>query len=114
MLARISARSKQRSAWDGLERSVIRHLDGHSGGLRLRLKPAPSERAREPHSYRITPRFGIQVNGHLIWRISSRKSGFQLAALRRDLTLFLSLFARTKPRAKRRTTAMFFAPWPVR
>lgn len=59
-------------------------------------------------------RFGIQVNGHLSWRISSRKSGFQLAALRRDLTLPLRLFARTRPRAKRRTTAMFFAPWPVR
>ena len=59
-------------------------------------------------------RHGIQVNGHWSCRISSRNCGFQLALLRRVLTLPLRLLARTRPRAKRRTAAMFFAPWPVR
>src|SRR5712691_4850736 len=62
----------------------------------------------------VRPRYGIQVNAHLSWRIWSRKSGLQLAVLRRVLTLPLVLLARTRPRAKRRTMAMFLAPWPVR
>ena len=59
-------------------------------------------------------RHGIQVNGHLSWRISSRNFGSQPAHFRRVLTLPLALLARTRPRAKRLTTAMFLAPWPVR
>jgi class 3 adenylate cyclase len=60
------------------------------------------------------PRQGIQVNGHLSCRTWRRNSGFQLALLRRVLTLPLDLLARTRLRAKRRTAAMFLAPWPVR
>jgi hypothetical protein len=59
-------------------------------------------------------RLGIQVNGQLIWSSLRRNSGSQLADLRRVFTLPLVLSARTRPRAKRRTTAMFLAPWPVR
>src|SRR5712691_7540963 len=60
------------------------------------------------------PRHGIQVNVYLSWRISSKNLGSQLALLRRVLTLPLRLLARTRPRAKRRTMAMFLAPCPVR
>ena len=60
------------------------------------------------------PRHGFQVNGHFICRISRRKSVFQLADFLRVLTLPLDLLARTRPSAKRRTTAMFLAPWPAR
>src|SRR3954467_5509424 len=59
-------------------------------------------------------RLGIQVNGQLIWSSLRRNFGSQLADLRRVFTLPLVLSARTRPRAKRRTTAMFLAPWPVR
>src|SRR6266436_10446468 len=59
-------------------------------------------------------RQGIRVNVYLIWRISSRNLGSQPALLRRVLTLPLRLLARTRPRAKRRTMAMFLAPCPVR
>src|SRR5205809_2980648 len=59
-------------------------------------------------------RSGFQVNDHLIWRIVRRKFGSQPADFRRVLTLPLCLLARTRPRAKRRTTAMFLAPDPVR
>ena len=62
----------------------------------------------------MSARHGIQVNGHLSWRISSRNFGSQPAHFRRVLTLPLALLARTRPRAKRLTTAMFLAPWPVR
>src|SRR6202035_2579524 len=58
----------------------------------------------------LSPRHGIQVNGHLSGRISRRKAGFQPAFLRRVLTLPFDLLARTRPRAKRRT----LAPWAVR
>src|ERR1700741_1822226 len=61
-----------------------------------------------------TARYGIRVNAHLIWRISKRNSRFQPARLRRVLTLPLVLLGRTRLRAKRRTTAMFLAPLPVR
>src|SRR5712671_2240384 len=59
-------------------------------------------------------RHRIQVNGYLSWRISSRNLGSQPARFRRVLTLPLHLLARTRPRAKRRTMAMFLAPCPVR
>src|ERR1019366_5783672 len=59
-------------------------------------------------------RLGIQVNGHLSCRIWRRKPGFQPALLRRVLTLPFDLLARTRPRTKRRITAMFLAPWPAR
>src|SRR5258708_529610 len=59
-------------------------------------------------------RHGIRVNGYLSWRISSRNLGSQPALLRRVLTLPFRLLARTSPRAKRRTMAMFLAPCPVR
>ena len=62
----------------------------------------------------LVSRHGIQVNGHLSWRISSRNFGSQPAHFRRVLTLPLALLARTRPRAKRLTTAIFLAPWPVR
>ena len=42
------------------------------------------------------------------------KSGFQLAIFRRVLTLPFDFSARTRPRAKRRTMAIFLAPCPVR
>jgi hypothetical protein len=60
------------------------------------------------------PRPGFQVNGHFICRIWRRKSVFQLADFLRVLTLPLDLSARMRPSEKRRTTAMFLAPWPVR
>src|SRR5262249_6624669 len=59
-------------------------------------------------------RHGIRVNGYLSWRISSRNLGCEPARFRRVLTLLLDLLARTRPRAKRRTMAMFLAPCPVR
>src|SRR5450830_1581902 len=59
-------------------------------------------------------RLGIQVNGHLSCRIWRRKPGFQPALLRRVLTLPFDLLDRTRPRTKRRITAMFLAPWPAR
>src|SRR5260370_29707477 len=69
-------------------------------------------RQREPRPR--PPRHRIQVNGYLSWRISSRNLGSQPARFRRVLTLPLRLLARTRPRAKRRTMAMFLAPCPVR
>src|SRR5271163_1158094 len=60
------------------------------------------------------PRHGIQVNDHFICRISRRNWVFQLADFRRVLMLPLDLLARRRPSAKRRTTAMFLAPWPAR
>jgi len=72
-------------------------------------------RSLQAEGYRIgKPRLGIQVNGHLSCRIWRRKPGFQPALLRRVLTLPFDLLARTRPRAKRRITAMFLAPWPAR
>ena len=68
----------------------------------------------DPFKRIAVPRRGIQVNGHLSWRISSRNFGSQPAHFRRVLTLPLALLARTRPRPKRLTTAMFLAPWPVR
>jgi len=62
----------------------------------------------------LRPRHRIQVNGYLSWRISSRNFGSQPARFRRVLTLPWLLLARTRPRAKRRTVAMFLAPCPVR
>jgi hypothetical protein len=59
-------------------------------------------------------RHGIQVNDHFICSISRRNWVFQLADLRRVLMLPLDLLARRRPSAKRRTTAMFLAPWPAR
>ena len=59
-------------------------------------------------------RHGIQVNDHFICRISRRNWVFQLADFRRVLMLPLDLLARRRPSAKRRTTAIFLAPWPVR
>jgi hypothetical protein len=59
-------------------------------------------------------RHGIQVNDHFICRISRRNWVFQLADFRRVLMLPLDLLARRRPSAKRRTTAMFLAPWPAR
>src|SRR5271167_3142842 len=59
-------------------------------------------------------RHGFQVNGHFICRIWRRKSVFQLADFRRVLTLPFDLSARMRPSEKRRTTAMFLAPWPAR
>ena len=63
---------------------------------------------------RTQARHGIQVNDHFICRISRRNWVFQLADLRRVLMLPLDLLARRRPSAKRRTTAMFLAPWPAR
>src|SRR5467141_3710780 len=67
-----------------------------------------------PPRWASSPRHRIQVNVYLIWRISSRNLGSQPARFRRVLTLPLRLLARTRPRAKRRTMAMFLAPCPVR
>jgi len=47
-------------------------------------------------------------------RISRRKAGSHPAALRLVLMLPLALLARMRFREKRRTTAMFLAPFPVR
>lgn len=75
---------------------------------------APSERYHAQRGTRHKTRLGIWMNAHGSCRIWRRKSGFQLAVLRRVLTLPLALLARTKPRAKRRTMAMFRAPYPLR
>ena len=81
----------------------------------LEAAPALVPEAYRPELARLSrARHGIQVNGHLSWRISSRNFGSQPAHFRRVLTLPLALLARTRPRAKRLTTAMFLAPWPVR
>ncbi len=69
---------------------------------------------RDGAAFVMIPRLGIQVNGHLICRISSRKSVSQLAFFLRVLTLPADLLARTRPRPKRRTMAMFLAPSPDR
>ena len=55
-------------------------------------------------------RHGIQVNGHLICRISRRNCVFQLADLRRVLMLPFDLLARRRPSAKRRTNRP--CSWP--
>src|SRR3954467_2272726 len=55
--------------------------------------------------------YGARAGNCRTW---SRKSGFQLAVLRRVFTLPLALLARTRPRAKRRTIAMLRAPCPPR
>jgi hypothetical protein len=58
----------------------------------------------------LVPRLGIQVNAHLICRISRRKFASHPADFLLVLTLPLDLLALIRPRAKRRTTAMFLAP----
>jgi Glutamine amidotransferase class-I len=70
--------------------------------------------AAELLALEVDPRQGFQVNGHLSWRISRRKRGFQLADFLRVFMLPLVLLARMRPRAKRRTIAMFLAPCPLR
>src|SRR3984957_2434820 len=62
----------------------------------------------------MSTRHGIQVYGYFICRISRWNWVFQLADFRRVLMLPLDLLARRRPSAKRRTTAMFLAPWPAR
>ncbi len=95
----------------GANRSVRRHSPSISWRRKFRLKRAVKGAQSAPPA---AARHGFQVNGHFICRISRRKFIFQLADFLRVLTLAGDLLARTRPRAKRRTMAMFLAPWPVR
>ena len=58
----------------------------------------------------LKPNFKTLPQGQIFEQV--RRS--QLADFLRVLTLRLDLLARTRPSAKRRTMAMFLAPWPLR
>src|SRR4051812_45575603 len=110
-LCSIELREPERVEWRFFGKTALRL--GTDCGVTIIADDDNADRSRQV-GFRPFPRLGIQVNGQLIWSSLRRNFGSQLADLRRVFTLPLVLSARTRPRAKRRTTAMFLAPWPVR